>query len=128
VNQVGNYILPSSSRTFHDKGAAQVDAVAKDEKRAYTLLVASTPAGDFLPFQQVWGGQSIRSVPQRTAPGMDEAQACGMHFAFAQSSTSPRSHFSTLKTMKEWITEILQPYVRQVIEEEGLDDDQKCIL
>jgi len=29
------YVLPNSSRTFHDKGAAQVDAVAKD-KSAFT--------------------------------------------------------------------------------------------
>jgi hypothetical protein len=28
----------------------------KDEKCAFTLLVASTVDGDFLPFQQVWAG------------------------------------------------------------------------
>ncbi|KAI0689287.1 hypothetical protein BC835DRAFT_1308424 [Cytidiella melzeri] len=64
VDQMGMYILPSNSRTFHNKGANQVDAVAKDEKRAYTLLVASTPAGDILPFQQVWG-QAPTQPPSR---------------------------------------------------------------
>ncbi|KAF8983707.1 hypothetical protein BDQ17DRAFT_1168690, partial [Cyathus striatus] len=56
VNQMGIFLLPSNSHTFHDKEAKQVNAIVKDEKRAYTVLVASTADGDVLPFQQVWGG------------------------------------------------------------------------
>ena len=44
------HILPSNSCTCNDHGAEQVDIVAKDEKRAFTLLVATTADGDFLPF------------------------------------------------------------------------------
>ncbi|KIK78047.1 hypothetical protein PAXRUDRAFT_17101 [Paxillus rubicundulus Ve08.2h10] len=51
-DQIGSYILPSSGTTFAERGSRQVDIVAKDEKRAFTLLVASTPDGTFLPFQQ----------------------------------------------------------------------------
>lgn len=58
VDQMGNYVLPRSSCTFHEKGMKQVEVVAKDEKRAYTLLVASTPEGTFLPFQQIWSGKT----------------------------------------------------------------------
>ena len=47
--------------------------MAKDEKRAYTLLVASTADGDFLPFQQVWAGASERSLPSRHAHRMQDA-------------------------------------------------------
>jgi hypothetical protein len=100
MDQIGNHILPSSGRTFHDRGAEQVNIVAKDEKRAYTLLVASTANGDFLPFQQVWAGASERSLPSPNAPRMQDALDRGFDFAFAKSAKKT-SHFSTLKTMKE---------------------------
>lgn len=77
-----------------------MDIVAKDEKRAFTLLVASTPDGTFLPFQQVWAGASAQSLPSANARGMAEACANGFNFAFAKSDKKG-SHFSTLKTMKE---------------------------
>ncbi|KAG6877107.1 hypothetical protein C0992_010825 [Termitomyces sp. T32_za158] len=128
VDQLGNYLLPNLTYTWHDTGAKQVDSNTKDEKRAYTLLVASTPTGEFLPFQQVWSGKTKNSLPRETALRMNEAQKYGMHFTVANSQTSPLSHYSTLKTMKEWISMIMMPYVRHVIEEEGLEDDQMSIL
>jgi hypothetical protein len=99
-DQIGNYILPSSGTTFAEHGLKQVDIVAKDEKRAYTLLVASTPEGTFLPFQQVWSGGTERSLPSPQAHGMTEGKEKGFDFAFAKSNKKG-SHFSTLKTMKE---------------------------
>jgi hypothetical protein len=66
-DQMGIYILPNGNSTLHDRGANQVDTAAKDEKRAYTLLVASTPNGDFLLFQQVWAGASDKSLPSPNA-------------------------------------------------------------
>lgn len=77
-----------------------MDIIAKDEKRAFTLLVASTPDGTFLPFQQVWAGASAQSLPSANAHGMSEARANGFDFTFAKSDKKG-SHFSTLKTMKE---------------------------
>ena len=99
-DQIGNHILPSNGCTFNDCGAEQVDIVAKDEKLAFTLLVASTADGDFLPFQQVWAGASVRSLPSKDAPRMQDALARGFDFDFAKSNKKT-SHFSTLKTMKE---------------------------
>ncbi|KAJ3745113.1 hypothetical protein DFH05DRAFT_1460002 [Lentinula detonsa] len=128
-DQQGIFLLPSASKTYHKKGDRQVDVVAKDEKRAFTLCVASTAAGDFLPFQCVWAGKTDGSLPSRNAPGMSEALENGFHFTVAASEKSPRSHFSTLKTMKEWIREILVPYRKKVIDEDpGLSDDQKAVL
>ncbi|TFY72179.1 hypothetical protein EVG20_g820 [Dentipellis fragilis] len=80
------HVLTGNSSTYHERGAKQVDIVAKDEKRAYTLLVASTPSGSILPFQQVWSGSTHRSLPVGGADGMDEAhqQNCnyfGMTFS-----------------------------------------------
>ncbi|KAG1852584.1 hypothetical protein C8R48DRAFT_749777 [Suillus tomentosus] len=132
-NQIGNYILPSSGTTFAERGSEQVDIVAKDEKRAYTLLVASAPEGTFLPFQQVWSGASERSLPSAGAPGMMEAKERGFDFAFAESDKKG-SHYSTLKTMKEgrfysWVENIFEPCCRGIIEADpDLDNDQVSIV
>ncbi|KAF9259198.1 hypothetical protein L218DRAFT_947751 [Marasmius fiardii PR-910] len=76
VDQMGIYVLPNSSLTWHTRGSKQVDIVAKEEKQAFSLLV----------------------------------------FAFVTSKQNKRSHFSTLKTMKEWIEQIFLPYIQSVIE------------
>ena len=101
MDQIGNYILPNNSSTFHTRGAEQVDIATKDEKRAYTLTVASTPDGNILPWQQIWLGATKTSLPKQNAPGMEEALEYGINFAFANSQTNKGSHYSTLKTMKE---------------------------
>lgn len=100
MDQQGVYVLPHNQVTYHETNARQVDTHGKEEKRAYTLCVASSAAGDFLPFQQVWSGKTALSLPNATADGMAEAKELGFHFAFAQ-SPKRTSHFSTLKTMKE---------------------------
>lgn len=100
MDQLGLILLLANNTTYHEKGARQVNVVGKDEKRAYTLCVASTASGNILPFQQVWGGKSKLSLPRATAEGMKEAKENGFHFAFAESDKRT-SHFSTLKTMKE---------------------------
>ncbi|KAI5884963.1 uncharacterized protein SCHCODRAFT_02521826 [Schizophyllum commune H4-8] len=128
INQLGNYVLPNNSFTYAEIGAKQVNAVGKDEKHAYTLCVGSTAAGGFLPFQQIFGGMTDRSQPAEDAPGMDKALAYGMHFTFAQSETSPRSHYSMQKTMKELLDHIVMPYVNSTIESMSLRPNQKFIL
>lgn len=100
MDQIGVYYLPNSALTYNERGAKQVDIVSKDDKRAYTLCVASTPDGDFLPFQQVFSGASDKSLPTGASIGMDRAREYGFHFAYAKSEKAS-SHYSTLKTMKE---------------------------
>ncbi|THU78946.1 hypothetical protein K435DRAFT_586887, partial [Dendrothele bispora CBS 962.96] len=128
-DQMGVYVLPNSSRTFDTRGQKQIDVVAKEEKRAFTLFVASTADGDFLPFQQVWGGRSSMSTPSSDADGMDEALEFGFDLTFARSDKNPTSHFSTMKTMKEWLKNIIHPYIQRVIQEDiDLEPDQMSIL
>lgn len=100
-DQISVYILPNSGTTFEKWGAEQVDILANDEKHAYTLLVASSADGDFLPFQQVWAGATKQSLPTASAPGWQEAKELGFDFTFAKSEKKKGSHYSTFKTMKE---------------------------
>ena len=91
-------------------------------------MVASTPAGDFLPFQQVWGGKVAKSLPSKEADGMAEALKHGFVFSTAASTTSPRSHFTTLKSMIEYVDGIVVPFIDRVVKEDNLPTDQKFIL
>ncbi|KAJ7084664.1 hypothetical protein C8R44DRAFT_894109 [Mycena epipterygia] len=127
MDQTGVLLLIANNKTYDEKGTRQVDIYGRDEKRAYTLAVASTPSGNILPFQQIWSGASKRSLPADDATGMAEAKALGFHFAFAKSKKKT-SHFSTFKTMDEWMKDILEPYIRTQIEILSLEDDQKAIL
>lgn len=100
MDQTGVLLVPGDNLTYHNTGDKQISIIAKDEKRAYTLVVASSCDGDILPFQQVWSGATTRSCPSADAPGMKEALERGFHFTVAD-SPKRTSHFSTLKTMKE---------------------------
>ncbi|KAJ7903979.1 hypothetical protein B0H13DRAFT_1881992 [Mycena leptocephala] len=70
------------------------------------------------------------SPPKSSADGYRDAIERGFHITFAASATKKTSHFSTLKTMKKWIVNIMIPYIKKkVIEEDpDLDEDQKAII
>ncbi|KAG6859729.1 hypothetical protein C0995_004852 [Termitomyces sp. Mi166 len=60
---------------------------------------------------------------------MEEAVEQGMHFTVANNQTRSQSHFSTLKMMKEWISEILISYIQRVIAEDpDPDEHEKAIV
>jgi hypothetical protein len=42
-------------------------------QHVYTLLIASSADGDFLPFQQVWAGATNQSLPSGCAAHMNDA-------------------------------------------------------
>lgn len=100
MDQTGVILIPGDNYTYEEKASTQVEIVGKDEKRAFTLVVATSCGGDVLPFQQVWGGATKKSCPSDNADGMDEALKLGFDFTPARSAKKG-SHFSTLKTMKE---------------------------
>ncbi|KAE9393905.1 hypothetical protein BT96DRAFT_958958 [Gymnopus androsaceus JB14] len=127
MDQTGVGLMMTPKTTYAKKGSRQVDIHATDEKRSYTLCVALTPDGDLLPFQVVWSGSSVRSLPSGVADGMQEALDLGFDFTFA-ASQKKTSHFSTLKTKKEWMQNILKPWVENYVKTHNLPKDQKCIL
>lgn len=68
----------------------------------------------------------MRSCPTKLA--RQDAEQLGFHFTPAASFKNKTSHFSTLKTMKEWMIYIYIPYITQVIQDAKLPPDQKSIL
>ncbi|KAJ6471333.1 hypothetical protein C8R45DRAFT_836409, partial [Mycena sanguinolenta] len=108
-------------------GSKQVDLVAKDEKRAYTMMLASTPAGDFLPVQAVWAGKTGGSLPTKNAKKMQEAVDRGFIFSSAKSFKKKGSHFSTLTTMEHWVEGVLAPWRAKIIVQDNLDPEQLMV-
>jgi hypothetical protein len=99
MDQQGVVVLLGNDHTYDEKGSKQVNIAARDERRAFTLCVASTPSGILLPFQQVWSGSKAdRVLPTKAQRASAEAK--GIHITVAQSEKKT-SHFSTLTTMKE---------------------------
>ncbi|KAJ7128500.1 hypothetical protein C8R44DRAFT_732842 [Mycena epipterygia] len=105
----------------------EVDVVAKDEKRAYTMMLTSTAAGDFLPIQAIWSGKTPGSLPKLSADKMQDAKTRGFIFSSAKSKKKG-SHFATFSTMKEWVRDIVAPWREKIIaSRDDLDDDQLMI-
>ncbi|KAJ7577651.1 hypothetical protein C8J56DRAFT_898808 [Mycena floridula] len=101
------------------------DGVRPREQLQNMENIRQLSTGDFPPFQCSWGGKIDKSLPSKKADRMPEALERGFQFTVAASDTSHHSHFRTFKTMKEWVTGIIQPYMRGVIKADPeLPDDQ----
>jgi hypothetical protein len=59
--------------TFETLGSKQVSVSRLEEKRAFSLLVAISGEGDVLPFQGVYQGMTVASMPSNKAHGYSEA-------------------------------------------------------
>lgn len=109
--------------TFDVIGASQVPVLGLEEKRAFTLVVAVSAAGDLLPFQAIFQGKTTQSVPRSNAPYREEADQLGFHFEYSGTQT----YWSNMKTMKAWVTTILIPYWYKKMAEFNLLS-QECLL
>ncbi|KAJ7808001.1 hypothetical protein B0H13DRAFT_1928673 [Mycena leptocephala] len=96
-------------------------------ERTFFRLVYAIES-EHIPTSLIWSGKSKLSLPKETADGYQQAKVYGFQFSFA-TSEKKTSHFSTQSTMRDWITFVLIPYIKAVIEvDPDLDKDQKTIL
>ncbi|KAG8796133.1 hypothetical protein FRC12_004330 [Ceratobasidium sp. 428] len=123
ADQTGISLLPTGNKTWDTRGTSQVNTPSHDEKRQFTLVVASSCGGDILPFQSVWGGKENRSLPQPTAPRYEEAKDMGFTYVHGD-----KRHWSTLGTTKQWVNNDLVNYLTRVRREENLPDDSPAIF
>lgn len=92
--------------TWNEMGAKQVPGIGKEEKRAFTLVPSISASGELLSFQAVYHGSTNQSCPSKDAVGFDEAKKLG--FWLEPSGNS--SYWSTMKTMKSLVNNIIAPY------------------
>jgi hypothetical protein len=92
--------------TWAGKGDKQVKILGMDDKRCITGVVGSAASGELLPLQIIFTGLTSRVLPN--ARYLADARKAGFHFTFSS------NHWSSQKTMKEYIDCILVPYFKKV--------------
>ncbi|KAH7917361.1 hypothetical protein BV22DRAFT_976149, partial [Leucogyrophana mollusca] len=124
IDQTNIVYQPAKTGTFEEIGSKQVAVIGQEEKCAFTLVVGISSIGDLLPFQVIYGGKSLRSLPKRTSSQFAEATKLGFKVEFSNTDT----YWSTFELMCRYVTDILVPYwTRQKILH-GASPDQECIL
>ncbi len=124
IDQTQVVFQEANSTTLHAVGDKQVPIVGKEEKRAFTLVVAVSAGGDLLPLYSIFQGKPDRSCPLKKSPGYTEAD--DMEFLFVPSGTG--TYWASLETMQHWVTETLVPFWTRKKESLGLPESQECIL
>ena len=108
-----------ASETYAPKGSKQVEVVGKDEKRGFTAVVGISMSGEVLPFQAIFSGTTVRSLPSPKARDYEKAtKTLKFHF-----KSGGENHWSTLSTMQSYVQHILVPY----FEDHRQDQNQICI-
>jgi hypothetical protein len=122
IDQTNVIYQTTNSRTFEERGSKQVAVVGQEEKRAFTLVVGISAAGDLLPFQVIYTGKTARSLP--TLARRNEAEGLGIKFEFSGTDT----YWSTFELMCKYISTILVPYWMHQKELADVPLDQECVL
>jgi hypothetical protein len=125
ADQTGVIYLPGSRMTYAPRGSKQVGLIGNEEKRAFTALLAVSAAGDELPPQCVYEGKTEQSTPSASAANRRDCDDTGFSFVF---SGKTGNHWSNQHTMRQWINEVLVPYLKSLRQQLGLDPSQKALL
>ena len=112
-----------ATETYAPIGSKQVEVLGKDERRGFTLMVGISMGGEVLPFQAIYAGKTSGSLPSSGAPNYSKATK-DLKFHFESSKTD--NHWSTIGTMKSYVTNILGPYFESHRQQLGLPN-QICI-
>jgi hypothetical protein len=117
-DQTGVRLCPSDSMTYESKNSKDVKVIGGDDKRQITVCVASSLHGDMLPLQLIFAGKTERCLPPRTQSVDSE----GVHLTYSE------NHWSSQKTMQEWVKCVLLPYAHSRIQEHKLSAQSRIIL
>ncbi|TFY77878.1 hypothetical protein EWM64_g6135 [Hericium alpestre] len=112
--------------TWNESGVKQVAVVGAEEKRAFTLMVGVTASGYVLPFQAIYKGKTILSLPVKAKSDRNSwTRAHELDFCFEPSGTE--TYWSTITTMKSYVDNILAPYFTRARADHGDPLDQTAI-
>jgi hypothetical protein len=96
-----------STLTWNERGVKQVTTHGLEEKRAFTLMVGVSAAGQLLPFQSIWGGKTAASLPETGTE--DHRVAMELGFLFEVSGITG-NYWSTEATMRSYVTKVVVPH------------------
>ncbi|KAF9509948.1 hypothetical protein BS47DRAFT_1319917 [Hydnum rufescens UP504] len=109
TDQTGVCLIPAGNKTWAPTGVKQVTTMAKEEKCQFTLMVASSAAGDMLPFQSIHKGKTAVSLP------LAKAHARGELMGILWTAGGD-THWSSLAAMQAWVDKVLVPYIQTTVQ------------
>ena len=114
-DQTAIQYVPTASWTMEQEGTRRVEIAGKDDKRQITAVLACTMSGDLLPLQLVYQGKTPRCLPQVEFPTK-------WHITYTE------NHWCNQVTMKEYINNIILPYVKQKREDLMFSVDYPAVV
>jgi hypothetical protein len=113
-------LAQGSMMTYAAKGSKQVSSSGSEEKRVITVMVMLTNSGKVLPFQAIYKGSTPGLLPRKGAPAVAKALEEG----FLLESLMTGTYWSTQKTMRNFVNQMLAPYFKTTKILLGLPPDQ----
>ena len=113
-DQTGISIVPGSTWTMGLKGSKRVEITGISDKRQITAVFCGTLAGEFLPPQLIYQGKTSACLPRHKFP--DDRHI-----------TCTPNHWSNEEKMKEYLKEIIIPYVQQKRQMLGLPPSHAAV-
>ena len=104
LDQTSLKYVPAMNHTMEKKNSSSVPIIGSSDKRSITGTFIVTLDGQFLPMQLIYGGKTLKSLP---------------NFEFPDSfslSVNPK-HFSNNQESIKVVTEIVVPYVENQCKE-----------
>ena len=98
-DQTGLNVVPVSDWTMEAAGSKRVEVAGKDDKKQLTALLTGLLTGDFLPPQIIYQGITTRCLPN-------------YDFIEKWHITYSINHWSNETTIKEYLDNVLLPYVK----------------
>ena len=99
-DQTGIHYAPLSSYTMEKEGTRWVELVEIDDKCQITAVIAGTMAGDFLPLQLNYKGNTSKCLPS-------------VDFPKDWYITYTENHWANESTMLSFLEKILFPYTER---------------
>jgi hypothetical protein len=118
MDQTGVHLVPASTHTYDVKGNKSISVLGVEDKRQITACVGASLRGELLPLQLIFQGTTPRCLPAETPA----SKAARVHMTFTD------NHWSSLKTMQEYITHILSPHADRMIALHQLPSDAHMVL
>ena len=114
-DQTGLNIVPVSDWTMEVEGSKRVEVAGKYDKKQITAVLGGSCVGDFLPPQIIYQGKTPHCLPNYDFPEK-------------WNITYSANHWSNETMMKEYIDNILLPYVKEKRRNLNLADDYPALV
>jgi hypothetical protein len=110
----------SGQKTWNEVGKGSVEILNADDRRQITCVLSVAASGHSLPMQIVYKGSTSRAMPKEEIRNV--LQMKGHHI-----TGNPKNHWSSEKTMEQFVERILLPYYEKVKKEMMLEESTKVI-